>query len=146
MVKKPARKENPTVKKQPNERYHRPDSSSQAPAWKFALFDPEGPFGDGHEKLARSNVIEEILPKLKSFESMSWTEIKQSGSHSIERYKLCKEAQLRLVDMSLDDNDEVFSLRLTGMKRIIGILQNHCLQILWWDPEHKVCPSTLKHT
>jgi hypothetical protein len=146
MVKKPVRKENPTVKKRPNERNHPPDSSGQGPAWKFALFDPEGPFGDGHDKLARSNVIDEILPRLRDFESMSWTEIMQGGSHSISFYNLCKEARNRLEARSLDDNDEVFSLRLTGRKRIIGIRQNHCLQILWWDPEHQVCPATLRHT
>jgi hypothetical protein len=146
MAKKPKRKENPTVKKQPYERNHPPDSSSQGPAWKFALFDPEGPFGDGHDKLAKSNVIDDILPSLRNFESMSWIEIMQAGSHSISCDKLCKEAKDRLEARSLDDNDEVFSLRLSGKKRIFGIRQNQYLQILWWDPEHEVCPAQLKHT
>lgn len=146
MVKRPVRKENPSVKKLPNERNHLSDANSQGPAWKFSLFDPEGPFGDGHDKLDRSTVVDEILPKLKSFESMTWTQIMQSGSHPISCDRLCKEAEHRLEARSLDDNDEVFSLRLSGRNRIFGIRQNDCLQILWWDPDHKVCPSQLKHT
>lgn len=145
MVKKPVRKENPSVKKQPHERNHLPDANNR-PAWKFSLFDPEGPFGDGHDKLDRSTVVDEILPKLRSFESMTWTQIMQSGSHPISCDRLCKEAKDRLEARSLDDNDEVFSLRLSGRNRIFGIRQTDCLQILWWDPDHKVCPSQLKHT
>ena len=61
-------------------------------------------------------------------------------------YKLCSHAQKRLVEMKLDDVDEVHSLRLSGVHRVWGILTENVLTLLWWDPNHEVCPSLKKHT
>lgn len=85
--------------------------------------------------------IMEIREKLKSFETMNWNQIERAGSHNVETERLCSVAKGRLRDIRQDDVDEIFSLRLTGRKRIWGVRAGPILRILWWDPDHEVCPS-----
>ena len=35
----------------------------------------------------------------------------------------------------------LFSVRLTGRIRLWGLRDVSILRVLWWDPEHTVCPS-----
>lgn len=108
--------------------------------------DMEGPFGWGN--LSRS-IANDVLSKLRDFESMTWGEILVKGSdrnHYVQVAVLSKTAQKRLRDIKQDDVDEVVSLRLTGKSRVIGIPDGLAMQILWWDPNHQVCPSKKKHT
>ena len=121
-----------------------PNPRARNPVWAFRVVDIGGPWcwrgidGDG---------LVDVLQKLRSFESMTWEQIDgPSGSHGVAAARLCKRARDRLVDIRQDDTDEVFSLRITGRRRIWGILDEHVLRILWWDPEHEVCPSLRKHT
>ena len=93
--------------------------------------------------------VQDIRVRLSSFESMTWNQILVEGKtrhHSIEVWKLCKEAQERLRIIGLGDAEEVVSLGLSGRERIWGIRQGVALLVLWWDPEHQICPSLLKHT
>jgi hypothetical protein len=92
------------------------------------------------------DLLWEIHNKLSSFERMTWADIGRHGSHAISVEDLCADAQKRLRDLRLDDIDEVYSLRLTGKRRIFGIRDRHTLKILWWDPGHTCCPSQKKHT
>jgi hypothetical protein len=50
------------------------------------------------------------------------------------------------VDLKLDDLDTLFSFRVTGATRVFGVVRREYLRVLWYDPDHKVCPSKLKHT
>jgi hypothetical protein len=45
-----------------------------------------------------------------------------------------------------DDFDELWRFRFDGLHRLWGLRLDDWFYALWWDPEHKVCPSTLKHT
>lgn len=36
--------------------------------------------------------------------------------------------------------------RITAKERVWGLLVEDVFYLLWWDPEHEVCPSHLKHT
>jgi hypothetical protein len=60
--------------------------------------------------------------------------------------ELCKTARDRLEDLRLEDIDELVSLRLGGAERVWGIRDGNVMLLLWWDPEHAVCPSLKKHT
>ena len=60
--------------------------------------------------------------------------------------KIVPEMQKRLCDLEKEDLDELYSLRLSGKKRIWGIKESNLLWFLWWDPEHEICPSLLKNT
>ena len=119
-----------------------PDSFQRHPIrWSFSIFDMKGPFG---WSVCSVQILEEVLkPRLSSFETMTWGEIESSGqSHAIQRDRLSKEAQNRLAEIKRDDIDEVFSLRIDGRKRIIGVRDKDIFMFLWWDPQHKVCPSS----
>jgi hypothetical protein len=83
-----------------------------------------------------------IIPKMHDLEGMTWAQVKSStGSHEgVEVDKLVREARDRLADMAVED-DTLFSLRLSGKERVWGIRRQTQLFVLWWDPEHEICPS-----
>lgn len=56
---------------------------------------------------------------------------------------ICREAQDRLVALEIDDVDRIFRFRLSGRARLYGIQRLHVFFVLWWDPEHKIYPTTL---
>ena len=76
---------------------------------------------------------------------MTWADVKKRD-HPIERNKIITEAQQRLEELQRDDVDELWRLRFTGQQRLWGIRNQRVFRILWWDPEHKICPTTKKHT
>jgi hypothetical protein len=113
-------------------------------AWRFSGCDRAGPFGwDG---LAHGEPFKEVMDRLHAFEKMSWDDIIKTGSHPIEIYKCEKVAKDRLVAIEQDDTDFLMSFRISGKKRIWCIQDRNVMRVLWWDPEHGVCPSGLKHT
>lgn len=114
------------------------------PLWAFRIVDLQGPWGWDRMEAA---VVVEVLTKLRDFESMTWLEIDgPTGSHGVALHRLSRQAQQRLTEIRQDDAAELFSLRITGKRRVWGILDEHVLRILWWDPGHQVCPSPKKHT
>jgi hypothetical protein len=90
-----------------------------------------------------------VREKLASFESMTWSEIlvkAKKQNHAVAISLICKEARKRLEETCMADVDELTSLHLAGKQRVWGILREGVLSLLWWDPEHIICPSLLKHT
>jgi hypothetical protein len=65
---------------------------------------------------------------------------KGSLHHLVDAKQLNSSAKERLIKINQEDTKELFSLRLNGEKRIWGIKERQILQILWWDPSHKVYP------
>jgi hypothetical protein len=112
--------------------------------WSFAVLDNDGPFA--FSKCESLQKLIEILFWKQGAERMSFQDIFRGGSHEIELHKLCKEARDRLQEISLDDLDTLLSFRLTGKNRLWGIREQNVIRVLWWDPEHLVCPAALKHT
>jgi hypothetical protein len=93
-----------------------------------------------------ASTIRSVREKLGHFESMTWNEILVKGkkrNHSVSTSRLCAQAQKRLRDSGQADLDELVSLRLSGPERIWGILRQGVLAVLWWDPNHKVCPTLM---
>lgn len=117
-----------------------------SPAWRISKLHFKDPYG--WHILAIKDVYR-IQQKLLHFESMTWDQILVKGKklhHLVEITKLCKAAQDYLAEISIEDIDEVLSLRLSGTERIWGILDRGVVELLWWDPKHEICPSLLKHT
>ena len=86
---------------------------------------------------------------MASLESMTWGSIlvrDKKQNHTVAVTSLCKEAQDRLLDIQLDDQDALVSLRFGSRERAWGFREKNYFFLIWWDPEHKVCPSFKKHT
>lgn len=123
-----------------------PSWAGETPSWRLGRLETCDPFG-WHR--LRPRKFWEIIAKLQCFESMTWSEIlvqSKKQNHSVPIFKLEKSAQERIEALRLRDLDEVVSLHLTGTERIWGILEGRVLKLLWWDPNHQICPSILKHT
>lgn len=113
-------------------------------AWRFSGCDRSGPFG--WDELAHGEPFKEVMERLHAFEKMTWDDIKRAGSHPIEVYKCEKAAKARLTEIEQDDIDFLMSFRISGKKRVWCIQDRNIMRVLWWDPEHAVCPSGLKNT
>ena len=119
------------------------EARAGVPAWRVRGLDLGGPFG-WHD--AGATDLRAVADKLGHFETMRWADIESAGSHAVEVGRLCAAAQKRLRELRQDDVDELFSLRLAGRARVWGFREGRLLRILWWDPEHAVCPAEKKHT
>lgn len=130
-----------------------PSSPAPAGGWDSAfltlscrVLDLDGPYGWSH---ISGEKLREVMDKLKSHESRRLAEIFRDAkhhNHPIALEDLSKEARARLEELALDDIDCVHTLRLSGAERIIGWRFENVYYVIWWDPEHRVCPSQLKHT
>ena len=61
--------------------------------------------------------------------------------HHVTIEQLVPEARTRLEELELDDIGQLYRLRLRGAQRVWGILEGYIFKILWWDPDHTICPS-----
>jgi hypothetical protein len=122
------------------------DAMKMKPSWRISFVRTVEPWG-WHS--LTGDELQEVHTKLCEYESKTWSEIlvqEQYRNHQVECYKLCKEAQDQLSELELDDLEQLVSLRLSARQRVWGILDHHILHLLWWDPEHLICPSLKKHT
>ena len=134
-----------SAEKKPRIEKHIISYDSVEPVWKIGTLDTDGPWG--WKQINIETIWKDIYAKLANFETMTWAVIKQSGSHLVAKSDIDSKAQRRLKKINQqDDIDELFSLRLTGKKRIWGIMDQNTLKILWWDPNHTVCQAQKKHT
>ncbi|MBF0552300.1 MAG: hypothetical protein HQK60_17420 [Deltaproteobacteria bacterium] len=123
-----------------------PSENNYPISWHVSLMETVDPFG---WHVIQREKLEEVRTKLASFENKTWHEIFVQDNwrnHSIPVSDLCKEAQDRLKEIKQDDIDSLVSLRLAGTERIWGIRDRHIFKILWWDPDHEICPALKKHT
>lgn len=106
------------------------------------------------EDMSFNYFMDKVFPKMRNFEGLSWNEIDKerygkegkSKHHFVSTESLINEARKRLEEIGLPDLDEIFSLRLEGEVRIYGIRKQNYLEIIWFDLDHKICPSNKKHT
>lgn len=120
-----------------------PSTNHLSPSWRISRLQLIEPFG-WHEVTGAK--IRDIRDKLANFESMTWNDIvvkAKKRNHTISVSKICKEARDCLLALRLDI-DELVSLHLSGTERVWGYRDGAILNVLWWDPEHQICPSLLK--
>lgn len=61
--------------------------------------------------------------------------------HFIQTSKICREAQKRLVELNLEDQDKLLSIAANSELRVWGIVnEDGVCYILWLDPEHDIYP------
>lgn len=143
---RPKSKYNPHPSKKP--RFAPQDSPDNVPqkkpVWLIGKMDMKGPWG--WENIATPTDLSMVRTKLSNFENMKWGDIDGGRNHNIPVSNICKKAQKRLTAIKLDEFDILYSLHLDGKKRVWGIRDNHVLKIIWWDPDHTVCPVKKRHT
>lgn len=118
------------------------------PSWCFELVDDKGIWSP-----YRVN-FKSIVEHLVNHERMTWNEIfkkthdgNKSSNHYISPDKICKDAQDRFKELNLEEYaDFLYSIRLNNKIRIFGLLRDGVFYILWYDENHEICPSHLKHT
>lgn len=144
--KQPKVKSTPRTEKIPKQAID-PDSYAQHKAcWAFSCMDCEGDFGWNKATL---DGLKEIRNVLCNLETMTWNEIfleAKKQHHSCDVNGLSPIARKRLIEINRDDQDKLWSIRLSGKKRLWGILDRGVFYILWWDSTHQVYPSKLKNT
>lgn len=132
-----------SLNKQPKNRENPNGYFNWHPSWNFSRCD------FNHEKwsINNSDIFNDIIPKLISFEQRKWGDIinDEKHNHWIECKDFVKSAQKRLSELKLFQ-DTLFSLRLTGTLRLFGYIENGIYYIIWFDPNHEICPSNKKHT
>ena len=118
---------------------------TKSPAWRLRSIDDAWDYG--WSKIGQQRWRDEVLPKLASFETMTWAEILQNNnSHFVRLDNFNTDARKRLEELCLGDLDQILSLRLRGTYRIYGFCTENILHILWFDFNHELVPSTKKHT
>jgi len=115
-----------------------PAANSLNPRWSFVRVDHEGPWPwDG----ISGDRLVSLMKRLADLERATWAGMGQAGSHFVAVGRIAPEAQRRLPQLQLDDVDELFSARIGARGRIWGTRVRDTLFLMWWDPEHRVCPG-----
>ncbi|MGW3608203.1 MULTISPECIES: hypothetical protein [unclassified Micromonospora] len=94
----------------------------------------------------------EILNFLCDISALTWGEIlaQETGQrnkrhkkhHAYSTDTVGAHAQTRLAQRELDQvTEELFRFRISGPKRLWGFRADEVFHVLWWDPDHKVCPT-----
>ena len=118
-------------------------SNQLRPEFRADQMDTQGSWGwDRFDSLQ----ISKLLQKIFEAQKLTWQDLRNNGSHFVNRNDLCPEAQKRLRSIEEDDLDQLFSLRITGSRRVWCIKKGNLLCLLWWDPKHTVSTSHKKHT
>lgn len=113
------------------------------PVWSFKSLD------NGYSKWGfnySDDLFNDIICKLKDFEGLTWGQIVSASggrshgtnSHYENVSDLIPEAQKRWKELHLEEYDRVFSLRLTSLHRLYGILQDGVYRIVWFDQNHEI--------
>jgi len=124
---------------------------NQYPLWKFRKFDV---IGSKEISEITGTCVEDVILKLGEFETMNWTQIESAGhgqdgcsnSHYIDPYidftalGLKKFKEKRLEEFA----EDMFSLRLTGLCRLIGYRDGNILNIIWYDSDHGIVKSDIQ--
>lgn len=91
---------------------------------------------------------EHIISKLQELETVTWQEIlnatggKSDGhgnnNHFINATKLPGDERHKFIELGyMRIFEKVFSLRLAGKERLIGVVDMNIFKILWFDAQHK---------
>lgn len=115
------------------------------PDFRAGKMDTGGKWG-WHNSNILTLDMKEFLEKIFEHQKLSWQALRNNGSHDVELDQIIPEARKRLEEIEQDEIAQLYSLRLSGKKRMWGIKDNNVFWILWWDPNHEICPSLKKHT
>ena len=92
---------------------------------------------------------EVVLAELIGVSGQTWSQLKQathnngkSKHHFLSEDSLSTEAKSRINALGLrESTDSIFSLRLNGKMRVLGLRDHGKFIVKWYDPEHEFSKS-----
>lgn len=128
----------------------RNSSDNKCPIWIFTEIDRSGEYAFDVRRIGDKSSL--VLEKMISYSSMTWRDImnqthddNRSKNHFLAPESISTAAIKRLEAKHLEDySDNIFSFALTNKIRIVGIRDNEIFKVLWYDPNHEICPSMKK--
>ncbi len=141
--KKPRRKGNPKKRKKPESP---PTTSTQNKKLVWIVSEIDDSSRWGWHKITCPDFLKKIWEKMRNFETMEWADILSASHHAIPINDIIRPAQKRLEELGHDDEETLISFRITSKERIWAIRSGEKAFLLWWDPNHEICPSPKRHT
>ncbi|MCK4593344.1 hypothetical protein KAU45_02495 [bacterium] len=143
--KKPKLEHDLQFKKQPSSEYKPLSSYDLNPTWSLKYLQIDNQWcwsGIQRDKLL------EVVVKAKEFEKSKWKELLTKGypAKFIPVRAIRKEAQEILLDELRIQQETIVRFQISGKERIWGLLIEGVFHVIFWDPEHEIYPSELKHT
>lgn len=139
----------PSPKQTPRTLPELPGSSTSEDrlCWRFTHVDNGGPWGFGH---LDARALCGLLTQMIKFESMTVNEVFHCGDNIGKCYDLealpNAKARERLEVLNLGDQTKIWRLRIGGTGRLYGFLTRNVFHVVFWDADHEIWPSKLKHT
>lgn len=137
-TRKPKQKIDINLTKQPKNSYSQiPEGRVQLT---FAIFDQDFVICDEN---CKHSIFYKIGNHLKDLEHRYWTDIRNNmdRDHPVSFDSIDQRAFDRLYEIDQDDSEgSLWSFHFSGSEIIWGIKDRNYLKVLWWDPDHKVCP------
>ena len=98
----------------------------------------------GWNKVEILYFLKKIVQSLQSFEGLTWHDVKQKRHcHQWGLYEIPTECYNRLEEHQIDIT-ELYQIPLGNKPRIIGYKTGKIFYLLWWDKDHKFCPTKVK--
>lgn len=142
--KKPTQKKYPANQCSPRGIKKAEKNEDSVLVWDTKLIDTGGPWS--WNNITGCDWWEHICPAKHNFSTMKWSEIVGDRHHPIDVEQIIPEAQKRLEEIQNEDIDSLYSFAIGGKPRIWGIRDRNIFRVLWWDPDHEICPAPKKYT
>jgi hypothetical protein len=115
--------------------------------WIFDSVDNDGHFRFATHRDTEAGLApmdcKDLLTKIIHFSGRTWSEMDRGDHHYLSYDSLCGEAKERIRRLRLEDQIEaVFSIKLNGPTRVIGLRYDEKFIVKWYDPNHEFCPSS----
>jgi len=121
------------------------EKSYQRSSFKWAVESVQLSGDFGFHNCDHETLFKTIINRLKQFETMNWSEVIKTHSHEIDFNDVIPSIQIEIRTL-FDDELNLFSMRMAGRPRVWGVRKGAICYILFYDPDHEICPSSLKHT
>ena len=85
--------------------------------------------------------LQKIVQVLQGYEGLTWYEVKEKGHcHPWGLDEIPRECYRRLEERQIDV-EQLYQIGLGNKPRIIGYKDRAIFYLMWWDAEHKFCPT-----
>ena len=88
--------------------------------------------------------LKKIIQALQSYEKDTWQDVRQKRHcHPWGMDDIPKDCAKRLAERQIDI-EQLYQISLGNKPRIIGYRDGRIFYLMWWDGEHKFCPTRVR--